>query len=138
MGLITVKTFDNLIEAHMLKSKLESEEIVCYLFDENVVGINPLYNITVGGIKLKVNEFDLSQVREIFLQIDNTPITNDNNEVVVCPSCDGTDLISGFKSMKGSKGILSIITAFLFMAFPLYYKTVYKCEQCDFEFRKKN
>jgi hypothetical protein len=29
---------------------------MCHLFDENMVTLNPLYNITVGGIKLKVEE----------------------------------------------------------------------------------
>lgn len=54
MELITLKTFDNSIEAHLMKSKLKSENIVCFLFDENIVGLNPVYNIAVGGIKLKV------------------------------------------------------------------------------------
>lgn len=42
MKLITIKTFDNYFEANLLKSKLESENIVCYLFDETLVTLNPL------------------------------------------------------------------------------------------------
>ena len=62
MGLITVKIFDNAFEAHLLKTKLENEGIPCYLFDENIVGLNPFYNFAVGGIKLKISEQDKEQV----------------------------------------------------------------------------
>ena len=47
----TLKIFENPIDAHLLKTKLESEGIDCYLIDENTVSVMPLYNITVGGIK---------------------------------------------------------------------------------------
>ena len=80
MKLVTVRTFDNSIEAHLLKSKLESENILCYLFDENIVGLNPLYNITVGGIKLKVNEFDLDKASIIIQQVDEAVLMNDDGE----------------------------------------------------------
>ncbi|PTM03401.1 MAG: hypothetical protein DA405_10495 [Bacteroidetes bacterium] len=53
MELVTLKTFDNLVEAHLIKSKLESDDLPCFLFDENIMALNPLYNLTVDGIKLK-------------------------------------------------------------------------------------
>ena len=52
MELITVKVFDSGIEAHILKARLESENIPCFIFDENIVTLNPLFNFAVGGIKL--------------------------------------------------------------------------------------
>ena len=48
MGFITIKTFENAIEAEMLKTKLASEGIRAYLFDENITTLNPLLNIAVG------------------------------------------------------------------------------------------
>ena len=137
MELITIKTFDNAIEAHILKSRLESEGINCCLFDENIVSLNPLYNITVGGIKLKINKVDFEKTQEIIAEIDNTPLTNENDELIKCPNCESTDLYTGFKSMKGLKGILSVITSFLFMVFPIYFKTVYKCKNCGTEFKNE-
>uniref|UniRef100_UPI0040494609 putative signal transducing protein n=1 Tax=Flavobacterium sp. TaxID=239 RepID=UPI0040494609 len=135
MELITIKTFDNLIEAHLIKSKLESENIMCFLFDENIVGLNPLYNITVGGIKLKVNKSDIGNATNIIEACEKSALTNDQGEVIKCPKCESEDIYSGFKSMKGTKGILSTIVSFMFIVFPIYYKTVYKCKNCNNEFK---
>ncbi len=137
MELITVKVFDNSIEAHILKSRLESEGIDCFIFDDNMVSLNPLYNVTLGGIKLKVREVDVEQVNTIIDQIDSLKSVDDNDQIIKCPNCDSTDLYTGYKSMKGTKGILSAIVSFLFMVFPIYYKTVYKCKVCGDEFRRE-
>jgi len=45
MKLVTLKTFDNSIEAHLLKVKLESEGIRCFIFDENIVSMNPILTL---------------------------------------------------------------------------------------------
>ncbi|GHE67721.1 putative signal transducing protein [Roseivirga thermotolerans] len=135
MELITIKTFDNSIEAHMVKSKLESENIICFLFDENIVGLNPLYNVTVGGIKLKISKSDIEKATEVIEEIEKSALTNDQDETIKCAKCESEDIYSAFKSMKGTKGVLSAIISFLFMVFPIYYKTVYKCKKCGNEFK---
>jgi hypothetical protein len=135
LELVTVRTFDNSIQAHLLKSKLESEDITCYLFDENIVGLNPLYNITVGGIKLKIHKADIDRAAVIIQEVDQSALTNDQGETLKCPNCDSEEIYSGFKSMKGIKGILSLITSFLLIVFPIYFKTVKKCKECGYEFK---
>lgn len=136
MKLITVRIFDNPIEAHLLRTRIESEGIYCFLFDENIVGLNPLYNVTVGGIKLKISEDDIDRVEAILLEIEKRPVTDDNNVEITCPNCNSKEIISGFKSMKGIKGILAVIIAFLFMVFPIFFDTVYRCKNCGTEFKK--
>ena len=61
MKLITIKVFENAIDAHILKTKLESEGIPAILVDENIVTLNPLYNIAVGGGKLQVRDEDFGR-----------------------------------------------------------------------------
>lgn len=136
MELITLKTFDNSVEAHILRSRLESEGIPCFLFDENMISLNPLYNVTLGGIKLKIHNNDLERANKIIAEIENTPFTAENNEILKCPNCGKTDLYGGFKSMKGMSGVFSFIFSVLFMVFPLHYKTSYRCKSCGFEFRR--
>jgi len=135
LELVTIRTFDNSIQAHLLKSKLESEGITCYLFDENIVGLNPLYNITIGGIKLKINKFDMDKASMIIQQVDQSTLTNDQGESLKCPNCHSVEIYSGFKSIKGIKGILSVIISFLLIVFPIYFKTVKKCKECGYEFK---
>lgn len=134
MKLVTVKTFDNPIEAHIVRAKFKSEQLVCFLFDENIVGVNPLYNISVGGIKLKVKKSDMEKAIVIIDAIEKSPLMNEEGEIVKCSVCGSKDIYGGFKSMKGVKGMLSIIIALLFTVFPIYYKAVNKCKDCDAEF----
>lgn len=134
MELVTVKTYDNLIEAHLMTAKLESEGVQSYLFDAEIVGLNPIYSAAVGGIKVKVNQQDLEKVKLIYKELEEKPYTDDNNQVVACPNCESTSIIPGFKTFKSVKGVLAIIASFLFVLYPPYYKTVYKCRDCAHEF----
>lgn len=134
MSLVTVKIVDSGIEAHILRNKLESEGIRCYIHDENIVTLNPLYNFAVGGVKVKVNEEDLETAKEILQEMEDQPYTDDSNQIVSCPICSSTELYADFKSMKDVKGVFAAITSFIFSVFPIYYKSVYKCKRCGEEF----
>lgn len=134
MELITLKVLDSSIEAHILRSKLESEDIDAFVFDEHSISMNPLFTQALGGIRLKIRKEDHEKALSILKEIDETNYTNDLNEVIVCPKCGSDEYYSNFKSMKGGKGLLSILSAFIFSVYPIYYKTVYKCKKCNEEF----
>ncbi|NIJ46186.1 hypothetical protein FHR24_002664 [Wenyingzhuangia heitensis] len=133
--LITVKIFENYFEAHILKSRLESENIRSYIQDENMITINPLYNITLGGIKLKIESGDYEKTQTILKEIYDSPVTDENDEILICPKCNSDKIYSDFKSTKSAKGIISILISFLLLIYPIYYKTMRKCKECDFEFK---
>jgi ribosomal protein S27E len=134
MKLVTIQTFDNSIDAHMMRMRFEDEGINCFIFDENIVNMNLLYNITVGGIKLKINYEDIEKAQLIIEEMNQSKLKNDNDEIIKCPKCQSDQLIYGFKSMKGTKGILSGIISFILIIFPIYYNTVNKCKDCGHEF----
>ena len=73
MELITIKVVDTAIEAHILKNRLDGENIASYIFDENIVTLNPMLNFAVGGIKVKVPKQDYSKAKNILLELDQTP-----------------------------------------------------------------
>jgi DNA-directed RNA polymerase subunit RPC12/RpoP len=135
MELITLKTFDNPIDAHLLKTKLESEGVPVYIFDENINTLNPLYNIATGGIKLKISEADIDIAIQVIQDAENARYLDEHEEAIRCPVCGSDDLYNNFRSMKGTKGFLSAIVSFLLMIFPIYVKVVYKCKNCEHEFR---
>ena len=135
MKLVTVQIFDNPVDLHLLRSKLDSEGIHCFVFDEHIVSLNPLFSNSVGGIKLKVAEKDEEIVRSILQELKDAPNLDENNQTIACPKCASTDLYINYRSMKGYKGLLSMATMFLFTAFPFYFKNVYKCKSCGTEFR---
>ena len=63
--LTTIAVYNNAIDAHLAKTKLDSEGIVSFIMDENLVSINPLLNLTIGGVKLKTNNNDAEKAKEI-------------------------------------------------------------------------
>lgn len=135
MELITIKTFDNSIDLHIVKARLESEGVTCFIFDENIVSLNPLYNITVGGIKLKVREEDVSKAIAVLREIEALPLTTDEDLPIKCPACSSTNVESGHRSFEGIKGFLSGIISFVFMLFPIYVNRSYYCRDCSKNFR---
>lgn len=135
MELITIKTFDNAIDLHIVKGRLESEAITCFVFDEHIVSVNPLYNITVGGIKLKVREEDVQKAITVLKEIEASPLTTEQDLPIVCPNCSSTNVESGHRSFDGIKGILSGIVSFVFMLFPIYVNRSYYCRDCSRNFK---
>jgi DNA-directed RNA polymerase subunit RPC12/RpoP len=135
MELRTLKVADNAIDIHILRSRLETDGITCFVFDEQIVSVNPLYNITVGGIKLKVRSEQYEKAAEILREIGDTPYTDDAGMEIRCPKCNSVSLQSGFRSVKGIRGFISMITAFFFTVFPIGLRSVWRCNQCGHEFR---
>ena len=134
MKLIILKVFDNPVDLHILRSRLEADGITCFIFDENIVSINPLYNITVGGIKLKVRKDQYQLALDVLKELGDTPYTDEEGKEIHCPKCGSADLESGHRSVKGIRGIVAMFTAFLLTVFPFGLKFVWRCNQCGTEF----
>ena len=65
-----IRRFDSSIEAHIVQGKLLSHGVPCFLKDEQIVSIYPLYGIAVGGIKLLIREEDI-EIAEKILTSEN-------------------------------------------------------------------
>lgn len=63
--IVVVRHFDNPVEANIIKGLLDANEIPCFLTDENIIGLNPLYNPAIGGVKLQVFEKDIEMVERL-------------------------------------------------------------------------
>jgi hypothetical protein len=62
---ITVLTFTYPYEVAIVRGRLESDGIECFVQDELTIQIHPFYSNAIGGIKLQVKESDLEQAVEI-------------------------------------------------------------------------
>jgi hypothetical protein len=62
---ITVLTFTYPYEIAIVRGRLESDGIECFVQDELTVQVHPFYSNAIGGIKLQVKESDLKQTIEI-------------------------------------------------------------------------
>lgn len=130
MKLVSIKTFDNTSEAHIYKSKLENEGILCFLKDENSVSINPFNNIALGGIKLQVPEDAVDNALNILIEMNAMPHTNENNDIIVCPNCSSIDFYRTYGTGKTKDSLFKLIFGMFLAPLPMS-KSVLKCENCE-------
>lgn len=128
MSFILVKSFDNSIDAHLFKIELENEGIECFIFDEEIVSINPLYSNAVGGIKVKIKSTDIDKLKEYWLR--NSP-TNIHS----CPNCQSTNTKIETTLKTNFPKWIAVLLGFLSGTFPFAGKTDYRCLDCNHLFK---
>jgi uncharacterized membrane protein len=138
MNLVTALTFDDSVSAHLVKTRLENEGIKCFIFDEHINNVMPIYGQAVGGIRIKIKEEDVLKAKQLIEEWELRPFLNQSNETLTCTSCGAQELYAGFKSFKTSLGWLTLAISFLFMIYPFYSKTVYRCKNCEEEMDLNN
>ena len=135
--LVTIATFNEATEAHILKGRLESEGILCFLGDEHIIGAQPFYSAAVGGVKLRVTEQDVEEAQAILSRIhrgDNqfdydtielAPPMQEHTEEITCPRC-GSDNVN---EEKHNKTVFSL--SYLLLGFPLpFLSRKFACYNC--------
>jgi putative signal transducing protein len=64
MALVTLRAYRDPIDAELAKTRLEGAGIPAVVADQHLVGMNWLYSVAIGGVKLKVDESDLARARD--------------------------------------------------------------------------
>ena len=125
--LITIAVFPFSTEAHIVRAKLESQGIVVFLKDLNMVDIDPLATIAIGGIKLQVPKDQVQQATNIYWETFGFPKEKNH-----CPFC-GSSLILQKKIPKSLfiRWIFTIVN----QLFPFWHTPVFTCFDCDNEFK---
>jgi len=62
---VPIQSYDNYIEANIIRSRLEQEQIICWLADENSTTTMPFLANSGGGIKLMVAESQVWRALEL-------------------------------------------------------------------------
>lgn len=63
-NIITLITFFDAAKAQIIKTKLESENIPCFISDGNVFPTHSFFS-NEGGIKIKINSRDLEKAQSL-------------------------------------------------------------------------
>lgn len=63
--MITVATFHLPQDAYIIRGRLQSEDIFCYLKDELTVQSDNIISNAIGGVKLQIHESDVQRVLPI-------------------------------------------------------------------------
>lgn len=117
---------ENSVKAHLIKSKLESEGILCFLQNEYTTTLLPYtYNMLNSGIKVLVIENDFENAAKILPSFVSNQLT--------CPDCSSTKIITG----NGSRLKRFLIFTSILIAGPLGgIQTNFKCASCGCHFSK--
>lgn len=129
-------SYYNPIEANIIKARLEDGGFACFLADENISTINPLYNQAVGGVRLIVFERDVEEIKA-FLGEDNTIQSEEeefiNEENVVCVNCGSSNVGYGQATQKRFSWWVTAISL-LTSSYPFKVNKCYHCYSCEHEF----
>ncbi|EHQ29312.1 putative signal transducing protein [Mucilaginibacter paludis] len=137
--IITFETYYDPMLAHIVRSRLEDNGVACFIADENMIGINPLYNNALGGIKLKIFERDLEKCRAILAQDQTIPadehveIDDETQGIVICPYCGSTNVRYG-AATKNRFGWLSILVSLVLSVYPFSTRKAWHCFNCSEDF----
>ncbi|WP_374950867.1 DUF2007 domain-containing protein [Mucilaginibacter sp.] len=136
--IITYASYYDPMLAQIIRSKLEDNDIPCFIADENFLTANPIYNQAAGGIKLKIFERDMERCREVLAE-DDALIAESHEEdtsdsPVVCPYCGSVDVRHGAATEKKHHW-MNRIFMILLSIFPFYANKAWHCFNCGKDFQ---
>ncbi|MCV9389432.1 putative signal transducing protein [Reichenbachiella ulvae] len=124
MALSLLTTCEHNIDADLVRTKLESEGITCFLHNENVNNLLPHHNQFLGGgVRVMVMSEQLAQAQEIIGEFHSK---------TSCPSCGSINL----RLIKQPfKSILNAIMIGLFLIPAGKQKMHWVCKDCGESFK---
>ena len=126
MALKLLTTCDSVLSANLLKTKLESEGIYCFLNHENFSNLMPhFYNMLGSGVQVMVSSDQLEQAQRI-AQLDDGKLK--------CPNCSSTNIANDSERKAGKLKLIAI--AFLFVIPIGNLLNNYVCKECGHQFKK--
>lgn len=136
--IVTVGAYNNPLEAHLARGRLEAEGIAAFLAHEHHVWANWVYSQALGGVKVQVAAAHAERAAEILdahnkgeyeESLDRLVTSIDEN---TCPECGSRD----FKS-KFPVGILLLLVITFGLATIIFppRRDRHKCRQCGHEWR---
>jgi hypothetical protein len=131
--LITIATYTNPLEAHIVRGRLQAEGIETWVAHEHHIWANWFLSTALGGVKLQVKPEDASRAEEILRQEqagDYEALVADSEAETAeprpaCPVCGSLDILPVRRS-----GRVSLIIVWL-SALPLPYSSIsMRCRNC--------
>ena len=128
MKMVTVRTFDNYFLANITLTKLQDGGIDCFLNDENIVTMTPVFGNIVGGIKLVVQEKDVEETKKLLQQFDEAYLQS-----IKCPRCGNASVT--MVTRPGVTNYLTAILTWILSNYAIAPETIYQCANCGYEMK---
>jgi len=78
--LVTIYTSNIPIDCHILKGRIESEGIPCFILDENLIWVYPFYAVAIGGVKLKILSNEYAHCQKIINLLSQDKLIDEAGE----------------------------------------------------------
>ncbi len=118
--IIVYDSYDTVVQANLVKTKLDAYGIPCFLSEENFTSWYPFRNQLFPGVRLHIFEKDYNQVKEILM---DSPLSI---EETICPNCGSKDVT--IEEKENDKGFLDSLFNFIQPT-----QKVYRCKKCKHE-----
>ena len=129
--IVVFKRFDNVIEANIAKSKLDAYGVPCFLTEENMASLYPgASNMMNSNVRLHIFKHDVERVRQV---INETALSTDADAFLVCPNCRSRNIERDFPKKFSLTFGSALSVLFFGIFFP--HKKVFRCLDCDYEFK---
>ncbi len=120
-SIVVAYTFNTLIEANIIKSKLDAYGIPCFLTGENLTALTT--HLLSGGIHLHIFEQDRARVAEILSTVSSG--TGEDDDLPVCPNCQSRRILN----ISGDPLNPGVVVRFFLQLSKKHY-----CLDCETEF----
>ncbi len=130
MSFISVESFNNYIDAHIVLGRLKDEGIDCWLKNEATTTIIPIWTIAIGGIQLMVKREQFQRAGHLLKRMQEEKKSN-----CVCPECFSHN-VEYINTMRKPVNWLSAVITFFLGDFALMPEQRYHCFHCRAEFNQ--
>ena len=149
--LVTVASFSQPIDSHLVRARLELEGIPCFVADEYTISANWFYSTAFGGVKRLVRAADLADARRIVERewerrrdqpddIDWTQVdpewtfdgADDESDAATCPRCGSMEVFYE----KFSRPLIFLSILLLGIPMPFLSRR-WSCRSCELEWKMK-
>lgn len=87
-NLVTLYSSNIPVNCYLLKGRLETEGIPCFIFDENMITVHPFRAVALGGVKLKVPIDRFNESQHILSLLAQGRLPDENGEYVIAEVFD--------------------------------------------------
>lgn len=128
--LVLIWRTDKILEAYIIKGRLEAAGISAFIFDDQMLSTNWLYSEALGGVRVMVLA---SQFEEAIKVLKETATVSDYEAFDTCPLCQSNDVA------RLKPPLFLVLLIFLFLDF-LYMRETRnrKCRTCGHQWSVKN
>jgi hypothetical protein len=136
---VEVASFSQPVEAHLARTRLESEDIPCVVKDEYLIRVNWLLSNAIGGVKLMVPQWEADRARDILRPKPHLVVVADDGVVpewadvdLICPNCHSYDVYFHRFSLR--------VASLAWLAFGFIVPWISRkwvCTQCGYEWKER-